>query len=99
MLLNLSLIAGDALVRGGQLDIGAERRGDGIDIAVRAEGVKVVLDPELRNALTGNLPRSGVSSRTSAAWMTAQLVRQAGGEIMLSPAGEPSLVFGASIPV
>ena len=34
ILLNLALIAGDALVRGGQLDVGAERSGDLVDLAV-----------------------------------------------------------------
>src|SRR5690348_7741201 len=38
LLLNLSLLAGDALVRGGQLDVGAERRSGEIELAVRAEG-------------------------------------------------------------
>ena len=38
LLLNLALLAGDALVRGGRLDVGAER-GDGeIELAVRGEG-------------------------------------------------------------
>ena len=51
VLLNLVLIAGDALVRGGRLDVGAERHSGGIDIVVRAEGSRIVLDPELRQVL------------------------------------------------
>src|SRR5687767_13880549 len=35
ILLNLVLIAGDALVRGGRLDVGAERHEGGLDIVVR----------------------------------------------------------------
>ena len=38
VLLNLALIAGDALVRGGQLDIGAEKRPGVTEIVVRGEG-------------------------------------------------------------
>lgn len=98
VLLNLSLIAGDALVRGGQLDIGAERRDSITEIVVRAEGPKVVLDPELRAALAGALPPGGLSPRTAAAWMIRTLVTGAGGEIMLSQPGDPALLFGASIP-
>ncbi len=97
VLLNLSLIAGDALVRGGQLDIGAERRGDLVEIVVRAEGPKIVLDPELRTALTGGLQPDAVSARTAAAWMIQSLVTGAGGEMMLSQPGDPALLFGASI--
>ncbi|WP_066697647.1 histidine phosphotransferase family protein [Sphingobium amiense] len=98
ILLNLALIAGDALVRGGQLDIGAETRPGVTEIVVRAEGPKVVLDPDLRAALAGTLPVEGLASRTAAAWMIRQLVLGAKGEIALSPPGEPVLLFGASIP-
>ena len=98
ILLNLSLIAGDALVRGGQLDIGAETRPGVTEIVVRAEGPKVVLDPDLRAALAGTLPIDGLASRTAAAWMIRQLVMDAKGDIALSPPGEPVLLFGASIP-
>ncbi|MCP1471368.1 histidine phosphotransferase ChpT [Sphingobium sp. OAS761] len=98
VLLNLSLIAGDALVRGGQLDIGAESRPGVTEIVVRAEGPKLVLDPDLRAALSGTLPPEGLASRTAAAWMVRQLVESAGGDIVLSPPGEPVLLFGASIP-
>ena len=98
VLLNLALIAGDALVRGGQLDIGAEVRPGVTEIVVRGEGPKVVLDPDLRAALAGTLPIEGLASRTAAAWMVRALVTGAGGEIALSPPGDPMLLFGASIP-
>ncbi len=98
ILLNLALIAGDALVRGGQLDIGAEKRPGLTEIVVRGEGPKVVLDPDLRGALAGTLPIEGLASRTAAAWMIRQMVIESGGEIALSPPGEPVLLFGASIP-
>lgn len=95
IMLNLALIAGDALVRGGQLDIGAEVRDSEIEIAVRAQGQKIILDEELRAALAGTLREEALSSRNAAAWMTRQLVEKAGGRIMLSAPGEPALVFGA----
>ena len=38
LLLNLALIVGDALVRGGRLDVGAEPTGEGLEIAIRGEG-------------------------------------------------------------
>ena len=51
LLLNLALLAGDALVRGGRLDAGAERRDGEIELAVRAEGPRILLDPALRETL------------------------------------------------
>ncbi|MGH6784420.1 MAG: histidine phosphotransferase family protein, partial [Sphingomicrobium sp.] len=41
LLLNLAMIAGDALVRGGRLDIGAESDGDTIELVIRGEGPRV----------------------------------------------------------
>lgn len=98
ILLNLALIAGDALVRGGQLDIGAEAGEAGTEIAVRGQGQKIVLDEELRAALSGTLRDDALSSRTAAAWMVRAMVDRAGGTMMLSEPGEPALVFGAMLP-
>src|SRR3546814_2865418 len=65
ILLNLSLVAGEALVRGGQLDIGAEKRENCTEIVVRAEGPRIVLDNELRAALTGECDESRSEEHTS----------------------------------
>lgn len=99
VLLNLALIAGDALVRGGQLDVGAERRADLIEIVVRAQGQRIVLDSELRAALAGQLDAATITSRSAAAWMVRTLVDQIGGEVILSGESEPALLFGVSIPL
>src|SRR3546814_12352048 len=88
ILLNLSLVAGEALVRGGQLDIGAEKRENCTDIVVRAEGPRIVLDNELRAALTGECDESALTPRAAAAWMVRKLVVDSGGPPMLSDPAE-----------
>ena len=95
VLLNLALIAGDALVRGGRLDIGAEKNADGVEIVIRAEGPRLVLDPELRTALQGNVEEAALTPRAAAAWLVHKLVASGGGEVMVSDAAEPVLLFGA----
>src|SRR3546814_3240293 len=82
ILLNLSLVAGEALVRGGQLDIGAEKRENCTEIVVRAEGPRIVLGNELRAALTGECDESALTPRAAAAWMVRKLVVDAGGQII-----------------
>lgn len=94
ILLNLALIAGDALVRGGNLDIGAE----GGEIVVRAEGARLVLDPELRGALVGKLGSEGITPRAAAAWLVHCLAVEMGGKIQISEPGEGVLLFGATLP-
>lgn len=96
VLLNLALIAGDALVRGGQLDIGAEVAAGQIEIVVRAEGPRIVLDDELRDALTGNGGDAPVTPRSAAAHLARALVSEQGGELQVSEAGAPVLLFGAA---
>lgn len=95
VLLNLALIAGDALVRGGRLDIGAEKTAGGTEMVVRAEGPRLVLDPELRQALEGRTSADQVTPRAAAAWLVSQLVAQADGGIQVSAPEDPFVMFGA----
>lgn len=97
LLLNLALIAGDALVRGGRLDVGAETS-DGItEIVIRAEGDRLVLDPELRLALLGQVDEDKLAPRAAAAWLAYKLAASGGGAIQASDPAEPFLLFGATI--
>jgi histidine phosphotransferase ChpT len=95
VLLNLALIAGDALVRGGRLDIGAEKTASGTEMVVRAEGPRLVLDPELRRALEGSTGADEVTPRAAAAWLASELVKEARGSIQVSSPEDPFVMFGA----
>ncbi|HCB77090.1 MAG TPA: histidine phosphotransferase [Sphingomonas bacterium] len=95
VLLNLALIAGDALVRGGRLDIGAEGDGERVEIVVRADGPRIVLDPELRRALEGEHLPDGLTPRSAAAHLVHSLVAESGGSLQVSPAEAEVLLFGA----
>ena len=97
LLLNLALLAGDALVRGGQLDVGAERTGGGIEIAVRAEGPRILLDPVLRETLaTGG--GETVEPRAAGAWLAHRLAAEGGGALRLSDPSSDVLMIGSTIP-
>lgn len=97
VLLNIVLIAGDALVRGGNLDIGAEKHGHGLDIVVRAQGNRIVLDPELRKVLVGETNEYEVAPRAAAAWLVHCLVEEGGGQVQVSD-DQGVLLIGASLP-
>jgi histidine phosphotransferase ChpT len=98
VLLNLVLIAGDALVRGGSLDIGAEKHDGGLDIVVRAQGSRIVLDPELRRVLVGQTSEDEVAPRAAAAWLVHCLVEEGRGQIQLADDQDGLLIVGASLP-
>jgi histidine phosphotransferase ChpT len=94
VLLNLALIAGDALVRGGRLDVGAE----GSEIVIRAEGPRLVLDSELKDALLGWTNEEALTPRAAAAWLVHRLATDAGGSVQVSEPADGVLVFGATLP-
>jgi len=99
LLLNLALIAGDALVRGGRLDVGAETTQEGIEIAIRGEGPRVMLDAGLREMLTNGAPADGqIEPRAAGAWLAQALAKEAGGAIRLSEPSPEVLIIGAIVP-
>ena len=96
LLLNLALIAGDALVRGGRLDVGAESGANGLEIVIRAEGPKIVVDSNIRDMLVKG--GDEVEARSAGAWLAHSLATEAGGEIQLMQPSDDVLVIGAALP-
>ncbi|QNM83066.1 histidine phosphotransferase [Sphingomonas sabuli] len=96
VLLNLALIAIDALVRGGRIDIDAEA-GDTTEIAIRAEGPRIALDPAISDILL-NGAAGGVEARTAGAMLAHSIAADVGGAIQISQPSETVLVIGATLP-
>lgn len=97
VLLNLSLIGIEALVRGGTLDIGAELRDGASEIVVRAAGPKIAFDQTVGRALEGRLGEGELSSRTAPAVMLHALAQSLGGGVQYALTGD-ALVMGAVLP-
>ncbi len=93
ILLNLAMIATDALVRGGRLDIGVEAG----EVVVRAEGPRLVFDAGVRAVLAGEADYAAVSARTSAAWLTRRLAEEAHGTIGVADQEEGVLLLAAAL--
>ena len=98
LLLNLALLAGDALVRGGRLDVGAEGKDGGIELVIRAEGPRILLDPNLRETLLRGSSGGEVEPRAAGAWLAHSLATEAGGSIQLSDPADEVLVMGVTLP-
>lgn len=97
ILLNLVLLANDALVRGGTLFVGAENRDGEQEIVIRANGPRIVMDASIRDALAGNLDPSMIDSRTAAAWMARNLAVRGGGLVQIAEPDAEHLVIGAVV--
>src|SRR5690349_957442 len=98
LLLNLALLAGDALVRGGRLDVAAETGNGKIELAVRAEGPRILLDPVLRETLATGGQAGPIEPRAAGAWLAHNLASEAGGSIQLSDPASDVLMIGATLP-
>ena len=98
LLLNLALIAGDALVRGGRLDVGAETQGGKLEMVIRAEGPRILLDPNLRETILKGDSGGEVLPRAAGAWLAHGLASEAGGEIRLSDPADEVLLIGVTLP-
>ena len=97
VLLNLAMIAMDALVRGGSLDIGAENDGGQVEIVIKIEGPRVILDPDLRRMLTSGTGEEGVTARNAAAYLVHTLAADGGGAVQVQDAGEGVMVMGVAM--
>ena len=98
LLLNLALLAGDALVRGGRLDVGAEARDGVIELVIRADGPRILLDPALRETLAKGANGAAVEPRAAGAWLAHNLAAEAGGAVQLSDPASAVLLIGATLP-
>jgi histidine phosphotransferase ChpT len=97
VLLNLVLIANDALVRGGKLHVGAELRDGEQEIVIHADGPRVIFDETVRDTLEGKMAASQIDSRTAAAWMVYSLCGQNGGSVQIAKPSETELIVGATV--
>lgn len=96
VVLNLALILVEGLVRGGTLVVGCERGANGIEIALRAEGERVIIDEQVEKCLS----EGGVAmtSRTAPAVLVLTIVEESGGRLMLSREAPNAVLVGAVLP-
>lgn len=95
ILLNLALIANEAMVRGGKLQIGAEVRDNESEIVIGGSGPKVIFDENIKQTLLGNMDSSKIDSRTAAAWMVHDLAKRGGGTVQINQSDNENFVIGA----
>ena len=98
LLLNLVLVAGEALVRGGELTIGIETGAVGTEIVVRAAGERVIVDREVGATLDPQSDTPPLSARTSVAHLIRSLVEDGGGTMHFSGVRGGALLLGATLP-
>ena len=89
--LGLSLV--EALIRGGRIDIAMEQRGELVELALRGEGDRIILDAASRAFFSD--PAAELSPKTIGLALARRIALAGGGDIMLSQPGDTELVIGA----
>ena len=95
VMLNLALLAGESLVRGGRLAVGAESRGNATELVIRAEGARLVLDPEITSTLANG--HSAPTPKLAPAWLVHSLTASTGGHAQVVSPEDGVLLFGATL--
>src|SRR5258705_2384165 len=98
LLLNVALLAGDALVRGGRLDVGAESNDEAIELVIRGEGPRILLDTALRETLARGSSDGAVEPRAAGAWLAHSIAAEAGGTIRLSDPSDDGRLIRITLP-
>ena len=65
------------------------------EVVVQIEGQRILLDPELRATLIDGEQADGVTPRTAGCYLVHDIVRGAGGSVMVSEPAEGVMIFGA----
>jgi len=98
ILLNLVMLAVQAVPRGGDIVITTEKTSnDATRLDLAATGLKSRLDPAIEKALAGKSPEDGFDGRTIQPFYTGLMTRELGGALSSNINGE-TVTFGANIP-
>jgi histidine phosphotransferase ChpT len=97
LLLNLGLIAGEGLIRGGRLSVDFSCGENSTSISVIAEGERFILQDKARAVLSGELDEADMDPRTAPAFLAVQLARQLGGAVEIVASGDTGITLKATL--
>ncbi|MBL4836233.1 MAG: histidine phosphotransferase [Kordiimonadaceae bacterium] len=84
LLLNVSLLVSETLIRGGVLTIKLDAVEDGYALEIKASGDRIILQDAIKDALLGNLAPEDMEPRTAPAYLASMLVQEMGGKLVLT---------------
>ncbi len=97
LLLNLVMLAVQAIPRGGELTITCKTANGSEELVLRANGRKARLDEAVEKTLAGRAPEDGFDGRTIQPFYAGMIVREIKGQVFAT-ATEEEVVFKAICP-
>jgi len=93
LMLNMVLLAGESLIRGGQLLIEIKDKSPDVTITVTVHGDRVILQDSIRQALLGELSDDQIEAKSAPAFLAASVARKLGSTIKCVENNEQSFSF------
>lgn len=98
LLLNIAMLAGEALLRGGTLKVAAERDQGALELAVRAEGLRLRLNEDAQRLLTNALSSQAIEPRVAPALLVRLLSDEIGAQLSVAEPEAGVLVIAVRLP-
>lgn len=98
VLLNLILVGGECLLRGGTVSVGSGRNGGGLEMRVSVAGDRLLFKDDVAAALDAATPVDQLDPKTAPAYLAGITARSLGGRIAFTQLDERALRLSASLP-
>jgi histidine phosphotransferase ChpT len=97
LLLNLTLVAAETMIRGGTMTITIREDSGSYSVDIRGEGQRVILQAGVKAALEGALAEKDLDPRAAPAFLANAVARDGGGSIRLVELDEGVIALKAKI--
>ena len=98
LLLNLALVVGEGLIRGGVLRVSIHPSGAGLGMEISAQGTHVLFSDAARDAIAGNLDEANLEPRTAPAYLAGTVARDLKAELNVGDVSADGLVISVELP-
>lgn len=98
LLLNLCLVAAEALIRGGSLSVDvAAHDAEKLTLLIDASGARVIVPESVRSAVEGTVEEDDLEPRAAPAYLACAVADELGGSITIEDLTETHVAFSATI--
>lgn len=98
LLLNLALVVGEGLIRGGALSIFIHPSADGLTMEISAQGPRVLFSDATIAAIEGTLSEDTLEPRTAPAYLAGIVARDLGAELTIDAVPDGQLTISVHLP-
>jgi histidine phosphotransferase ChpT len=97
LLLNMVLIGGGALIRGGTLSVQVSRQAGTLRLNVNAAGDRAKVNDDVRAALAGEVPDDAVDAHNVQPWFTRRLAQGLSSDVGVQSPAEGQVALSAVV--